>query len=217
MHTIVYIYDILLILIILIGVFHYKVLTIPFKILTIGMIATFIIAILSKISIIRYKTNAPILHLEAIIEFVFYALTYYYLFTTKIIKKIIIICIISFTIFSVINGIFLQPFRSEFPTNVNLPTLALLVVFSLLLFKQMLLYPLKIPILKQGIFWFNTAIFFYATTLFLNIGLSNLYTSNPALNTMVFYLWYFVLYIFNVLIGISLLRDSKEINKTDAL
>jgi hypothetical protein len=76
----------------------------------------------------------------------------------------------------------------------------------------MLLYPLKTPILKQGVFWYNTAIIFYSTTMFLNIGLSNAYRSNISLYIVVFYLWYAIVYIFAVLVGIALLTDNKQIS-----
>jgi hypothetical protein len=46
----------------------------------------------------------------------------------------------------------------------------LYALFSLLLFKEMLQYPLRINILKQSVFWYNTAILFYATTMFFMMG-----------------------------------------------
>ncbi len=181
------------------------------------MMATLLIAITSDIFITRYKENAPILHIEAITEFIFYAVTFYYLFTSRKIKKTILISIIIISVFAVINALFIQSFHTVFPTNVNLPTLALLVVFSLLLFKQMLLYPLETSLMKQGVFWFNTAIIFYSTTMFLNIGLSNVYLRNPSIDYLIFYFWYGILYIFTVLIGIALLTDTKKVNRTHAL
>jgi len=212
-----YIYEVLVLLVVAIGIIRFTMLNIPFKILVFSMLTTFIIAVLSHIFIVKYKNNAPVLHLEAITEFVFYALIYYYLFTNQLIKKIIVFTIIAASVFSVINALILQPFHTVFPTYVNLPTLGLLVVFSLLLFKQMLLYPLKTPITKQGVFWFNTAMIFYATTLFFNIGLSNLQIRNPSLDYLLYYFWYTILFIFTILIGIALLIDNKQIDKTHAL
>jgi hypothetical protein len=217
MTPIAYIYEILVVVIVTIGVFRYNSLNIPFKILVFSMIATLVIAILSNIFIVKYKSNAPVLHLEAITEFVFYALVYYYLFTSRRIKKIVVFTIIAASIFSVINALILQPFHTVFPTYVNLPTLGLLVVFSLLLFKQMLLYPLNTPILKQGVFWFNTAMIFYATTLFLNIGLSNVQIRNPSLDYLLYYFWYTILFIFTILIGVAFLIDNKQIDKAHAI
>lgn len=213
MHTITYSYNIILLLAVIIGVVRYKMLSTAFKILTGSMVVTLILAVLSNVFIAIYKTNAPILHLEAITEFVFYALVYYYLLSNSKIKKVIIASIVVFTVFSIINALFLQPYHKIFPTYINLPTLGLLVVFSLLLFKQMLLYPLITPILKQGVFWFNTAIIFYSTTMFLNIGLSNIITTYPSFDYLMFYFWFGILYIFTILIGIALLTDYKEINK----
>jgi hypothetical protein len=216
MNTLALLYDIILLVIVIIGAIRFKILTIPYKILTGSMLVTLILAISSNIFIFKYKNNAPILHLEAITEFIFYAFTYYYLFTNQRIKKTISILIIIITVFAVINALFLQPFNKVFPTYINVPSLALLVVFSLLLFKEMLLYPSKTPILKQSVFWFNTAIIFYSTTMFLTLGLSNIYTRYRSLDYIMFYFWFGILYIFTILIGIGLLTDNKEIHKTYA-
>jgi hypothetical protein len=209
--------EILMLIVVIIGITRYSMLNNPFKILVLAMIANLIIDILSDIFIAKYKSNAPVLHVEALTEFIFYALVYHYLFTNKNTKRAVIISLIVISIFSVINALFLQPFHTVFPTYVNLSTLGLLVIFSLLLFKQMLLSPLTTPLLKQGIFWFNTAIIFYGTTMFLNIGLSNVYIRNPSTDYLIFYFWYIILYIFTILIGIALLTDHKKITSTNAL
>jgi hypothetical protein len=209
--------QLLLLLVSVAGLLHYKKLNTPFKILVISMICSFGTAILSDIWIAKYKTNAPVLHIEAITQFVLYCAPFYYLFINPYLKKSVIIAIIALTIFSVINAILLQPLNKVFPTYVNLSTLAILAVFSLLLFKQMLLYPLKTPLLRQGVFWYNTAIIFYSTTMFLNIGLSNVYIRNPSIDYFVFYVWYSILYIFTILIAIAVISDSKETNKSYAL
>jgi hypothetical protein len=212
-----YFNDILILSAAVIGIIRYKMLSRPFKVLTISMIASLIIVVLSSIFVIKYKTNVPILHLEAIAQFIFYAVIYYYLFTDQRIINAVTIFIIFFSVFSIINALFLQPFHKVFPTYINLPTLGLLAVFSLLLFKQMLLFPLKTPILKQGVFWFNTAILFYSTTMFLAIGLSNIYSRYRYFDLLLTYFWYGILHIFAVLIGVALLTDNKEINKTYAI
>ncbi len=214
---ITYGYEFLLLIVSSTGIVFYKRLTLPFKVLSISIICSFIIAILSNILVAKHQTNAPVLHVESVSEFVFYALTYYYLFTNQKIKNVVIIFIIAVILFSIFNALFLQPFNKIFPTNVSLLTLGILVAFSLLLFKEMLLYPLITPILKQGVFWYNTAIVFYSTTMFLNIGLSNIYSKNQSIDYLVFYVWYLILYIFTILIAIALITDSKETYKTDAL
>jgi len=209
MSTIEFCYSASLLIVSAIGVIRYKVLSTPFKLLTWSTIAIFVKNIAAVIVNHKYKTNAPVLHIEALTEYIFYALIYYYLFTNPILKKWIIISIVVITVFAIFNALYLEPFKSVFPTNVNLPTLALLAILSLLLFRQMLFYPLKTPILKQGVFWYNTAIIFQATTTFMALGFSNIQV-NYGIDYLIFYFWYAILFIFTLLIGVAL---SIEKNK----
>ena len=199
-----------------IGIVRYQKLNYPFKILAWSVIILFILAILSRIFNFIYKTNAPILQIESIAQFIFYAAIYYYLFKNKKIKKTIIILIIIISVFFLINALFLQPFNKAFPTNVYIPTQILFAVFSLLLFKEMLMYPLKVNIIRQSIFWYNTAIFFYATTMFFNLGLSNYLAEHNDNDFFIFYFLYFIIYFFNILICISLLTENKKNALADA-
>src|SRR5258708_11203722 len=210
-------YCLLLLIVSVIGFIRYKKLTKPFKILTFSVIVTFLLAILSDFFSIRYKNNAPILHLECITGYFFYSITFYYLFKTKKLKKIIIISLVIITVFFFINALLLQPpFHKVFPSNVFLPTQALYALFSLLLFKEMLLYPLKINITKQSIFWYTTSILFYSTTMFFNFGISNYIAEHNLNDYYILYFWYFILYAFHILIGISLLTDYKKLITSDA-
>lgn len=79
----------------------------------------------------------------------------------------------------------------------------------------MLAYPLKVNIVKQGVFWYNTAILFYATTMFFNLGLTNYYSKHGG-DIYIYFFWYGVLCIFHILIGIALLTDDKKIISTYA-
>jgi hypothetical protein len=216
-------YELLLLVISGFGLIRYKYQTTPFKILTLSMIATFLFSILSRIWVFKYKNNIPILQLECIANYIFYSLTYYYLFKNKTIKNLIIISIVVITLFFFINATLLQHFLKVFPTNLYFPTQILFAVFSLLLFKEMLMYPLKINITKQSVFWFNTAMLFYATTMFFNLGLSN-YLGQRQISGklsdfsiyLISYFWYFMLGIFSILIGVSLLTYNKKITAADA-
>jgi hypothetical protein len=130
-----------------------------------------------------------------------------------VIKKTIVISIIIITIFFFINAVFFQAISKVFPTNIYFPTQILFAVFSLLLFKEMLMYPLKINIIQQSVFWYNTAILFYATTMFFNFGLSNYLVRRNLNDQFIYYFWYFILHVFYILISISLLTDKKKINE----
>ena len=197
----------------LIGIFglcKYKQLSSPFRVLTISVIVAFILAIFSLIFSVKYGHNAPIIQLECITEFIFFLLTFYHLFIKKGIKKFIVCCIIIGTLLFLLNTLFLQRFNESFPTFFYLISHLLFVVFSLFLFKQMLSYPLSINISKQSAFWFNTAILFYSTTMFLNLGLTNYYDDHNIVTYVIFYFWYVVLFIFYSLIGVSILLEKKK-------
>jgi hypothetical protein len=193
-----------------IGVVRYKKLTIPFRLLTFSVIFTLLISILSQITSTLFKSNIPTTHIESILECLFYFSIYYYLFKSEGLKKIIIILSIIFIAFFFVNAIFLQPFTSTFPSNIILPTNALYVLFSLLMFKQMLLYPLKVNIINQSIFWFNIAMLLFSTMMFLNLGLMNYYARHHHIGFIIIIFWFGNLYIFNILVGIALLIDNKE-------
>ena len=148
------------------GLARYRSLLLPFKILAWSAVAIFLAAVLNRIIIIKYRTNAPGLQLLSIEEYIFYSLVYYQLFKIQIIKRFITASITLVVIFFVINAVFLQPFAHKFPTNINATAQMINVALALFLFKEMLNYHIKIDIVKQSAFWFNTAMLFYATTFF---------------------------------------------------
>lgn len=198
-----------------IGIVRYKKLTIAFKVLAWSVPAVLLFNIVSKIFAVIYHSNVPVLHFEIITEFTFYALTYYYMFKEKRLRAIVRIVIIIIFVFSVLNAIWLQPLLKTFPTNVYLLTQGALTILSLMMFRQMLNYPLKVNIVKQGAFWYNTAILFYATTMFFNLGLSNYYSKHGG-DIYIYFFWYGVLCIFHIIIGIALSTDNKEVISTYA-
>jgi hypothetical protein len=212
-------YYLLILTVSAIGLIRFKKLTIPFKILALSVSFTLLLGIPLEFFIRKYKTNAPVLQIECLTDYLFYSLTYYYVFKNTVIKKFIIISIVIITPFFILNAIFLQPFSKVFPTNLYYPTQVLFAAFSLLLFNEMLMYPVKINIVKQSVFWFNTAMLFYATTMFFNLGLSN-YLGQHKLSHVfadfLGYFWYFMLAVFNIFIAISFLTYNKEIVTSDA-
>lgn len=200
-------YCLLLLFVSFIGLFRYRKLTKPFRVLAVSVFIVFIFNVASQILIARYHNNAPSLQVETITEFVIYAYIYYLLLKSALIKKLLGIVIFIAVLFAIFNAAYLQPFLKVFPTNIYLPSQIFLAILSLLLFNQMLLYPTKINITKQSGFWYNTATLFYATTMFLNLGLSN-YLVNYKMDYALYYFWYFSLYLFHILIGIALLYDD---------
>ena len=204
----------LLLVVLSIGMVRYQKLTVPFKLLAFSVAATFLLDSLAKIFGLLYKTNAPILHLECLVLFLCYASIYYHLFQNRAVKKIIFIAAIVVTVFAILNALFLQPFHKVFPSYLYLLTNTLMVIFSLLLFKQMLLYPLKIKITSQSVFWYNTSMLFFSTTMFLNLGFINYYAKLKLGDDIIYYFWYGNYYILSILIGIALLIDKQDKSET---
>jgi hypothetical protein len=200
----------LLLVVLSIGMVRFKKLTIPFKILAFSVAATFLLDSLAKIFGLLYRTNAPILHLECLVLFIFYSLIYYHLFQSGIVKKMVFFAAMAVIVFAIINALFLQPFHSVFPSYLYLLTNSMMVILSLLLFKQMLLYPLKINITSQSVFWYNTSILFFSSTMFLNLGFINYYAKLKLGDDIIYYFWYGNYYILSILTGVALLLDNKE-------
>jgi hypothetical protein len=205
------IYYSLLSIIIVTGIVRYKRLTIPYKILLLYIGVTLILEILSLICRYRYKNNLPVEHVASYSEFLLNSLVFYHLFRSKQTKKIIMVCIAAITVFFIFNSLKLQPYMSSFPSNSTIVSEIFYVILSLMIFKQMLQYPLQINITRQSIFWYNTAILFFSTTVFLNFALVNYYVKHH-LNPTILYNCGLVLNMtFYLLIGVSIMIDDKNI------
>ena len=205
------IYDLLVLIAFIIGLVRFKKLASPFKILTCSVGVTILLEILSLIFIKIYGTNALIYHLMSISAYIFYAVAYSLLFKDRRIKKAIMFFIPVIFSFFLVNILFLQqPSDKQFPTNIYLITNILYVIFSLLMFKQMLQQPSDSSITKQSIFWFNSALLFFSTTMFLNMGLLNYYASHKWPYDTIYYLWEGNFCLFNALICVSLLIDNQK-------
>jgi hypothetical protein len=199
----------------ILGIVRYQKLTMPFKILTISFLVSSAAYLVNIYVNYKFKTNAVLSHIDAISNYLFYATVYYLLFKNKYTKLFILISVGTVVIFFFVNGIMFQPFLKVFPSNLNLPTLILYVIFALLLYKQMLLYPTQVNIIKQSTFWYNTAMLFFASTMFINLQLANYYSEHKIMNVIV-YFWYIDNTIFDILLGIAILADKKELGKADA-
>jgi hypothetical protein len=204
-------YLIVLTIAFIIGMVRYKKLTIPFRILTWSLFSTILLETFARYLTIEFKNNALAYHLMSINGYIFYSLVYYSLFKNINLKKIILTSVLFVVLFFFINILFIQqPLHKEFPTNIYLVVNTLQVIWSLLLFKQMLQYSLNLNIVKQSIFWYNAAILFFSSTMSLSMELLNYYVKHNWGYDIVFYLWAGEFCLFNLLLGISLLLDHKE-------
>ena len=202
-------YYLLLAIIIVIGIVRYKKLTIPYKILILYVALNLAFEAISVFWANKYKNNMPIMHVASYSEFLLNTLAFYYLFKSHFTKRMIIIGIAVITLFFIINAVVLQPYTNRFPSNSLLISEIFYVVLSLMLFKQMLQYPVQINITRQSVFWYNTGVLFFSTTTFLNFGLINFYVKHHLQATLLYSCSFVLNMVFYLLIGISILLDNK--------
>ncbi len=182
----------------------------PFKLLVIWLIIDLALDSCNKLCIAVYKNNALLSHVESMLEYSAYAIIYYYLFVSPGIKKVVIYSIPVIVILSIIDGCLFQGFTKAFPTYMIMTEEILYVVFAILLFKQMLQYPVQVNIMKQSVFWFNTGMVFFSSTMFLNLSLMNYYSRFHKGNfSVILSFWYSIDVIFNILFIIAILNDNK--------
>lgn len=151
----------------------------------------------------------PHAHVWAVIEFGFFSLTYYYLITSPAIKRSIIYAIGGMVVLEIANVFFFEKL-TQFPSLILEASHIVYVIYSLLLFRQMLLSPAEQSLFKQSLFWFNINMLFYATTMFLNFALLSYFIENKLDLLPLVYFSYVVNFIFYIVIGISLLMDNKK-------
>lgn len=151
----------------------------------------------------------PIAHLWAVIEFAFFSLVYYHLFTSRTAKKAVILLIASMVVLEILNLIYFEKI-TQFPSVILEASHIAYVIYALLLFRQMLLYPAQQSLFKQSLFWFNMNMLFYATTMFLYFALLNYVVDNKFDTTPLVYFGIVENYLFYALIGLSLLIDNKD-------
>lgn len=169
-----YIYFVVLLLNIILGLYFFKKLILPYKQLTVLIIITYILEIFSilynkEISInllgLTDQTNSPIYHLLQPIQILYIGFIYSLLFKKlKHLSRIYLPITYVLTVITIIISFTIQPL-DNFPSFGSMIQSLFFVFSALLLFYRMIHIPCETPILKQAAFWFNSGnLFFYAVT-----------------------------------------------------
>lgn len=211
MEWIYYVYLALLFLVAIAGFARYKKLNKQFRILAILILCTLISESIKKVYGKIYQNSMPVAHVWAIIEYAFYAFIFYLFLNSDRIKKVVIISIAGMLVLEIINLVFFEKI-TQFPSLILEVSHIIYVIYSLLLFRQMLLFPAERSLFKQSLFWFNIDVLFYATTMFLNFALLSYFIENKLDGMPLAYFSIVVNFIFYIVIGISLLIDNKKAN-----
>lgn len=211
MDLIYIVYLTILLLVTIAGFMRYKKLSKGFKTLAVLILCTLISESIKKVYGKIYHNNMPVAHIWAVIEYAFFSLTYFYLLTNRWVKKAIIASIVAMFILEVVNVLFFEKL-TQFPSLILEASHIVYVVYSLLLFRQMLLVPAEQSLFKQSLFWFNINVLFYATTMFLDFALLSYFIQNKLDALPLAYFALVVNFIFYIVIGISILMDNKKEN-----
>lgn len=204
-----YIYLIILLLIVIAGIIRYKELTKAFKVLTILIIATLISESVKRIFGKIYHNSMPVAHLWAVLEYAGISIIYYHLLKSLLFKRMIIISLFVIPVLEIIIVICFQGLL-QFPSVILNISQFIYVLYSLVLFRQMLLHPSEQPLFKQSIFWFNLNMLFFGTTMFLNFALTSYFIRNNLDADPLFYFSIVVNFIFYIVIGIVILIDNRK-------
>ncbi len=202
-------YLVLLLLVTIAGLLRYKKLTKAFQVLTILILCTLISEGIKRVYGKIHHNTMPQAHVWAIMEFILFSLTYFYLLTNALLKRIVLILMFAMVALEIVNILFFEKL-SQFPSLILEASHIIYVVFALLLFRQMLLFPSEQSLFKQSVFWYNINVLFYATTMFLNFALLSYFIQNKLDVIPLAYFGIVVNFIFYIIIGISLLIDDKK-------
>lgn len=133
----------------------------PFKLLSILIVCTLLSELTAKyVAFVLYKSNSIVYHFFVPVEFFIYVLIYKQFFSETKWNRVLWICFAVLVLAEILNTIFLQPFKVT-STNILLLESLLLVFFSLSLFIKIRETAEYEDLLKEGVFWFNSAVLFY--------------------------------------------------------
>ena len=176
-------YLVILLTVVTYGLFNFKKLSLPFKLLNLLILFTLLIESMTWSGI--YPIENPLILYHILLPFTMFML--YIIFSNLSItkRKIDFIITIVFILSSIINSVWYQ--TESFPSHGLTLLCNLGIWLSLNTFKDLLLLPTKIDITKHAIFWLSIfTLFFYSITFF-TFTFFNLYIEYSGLQDLSFY------------------------------
>jgi hypothetical protein len=197
-------YLLLLVVVFVIGVLQYKKRPAPFQALTLLVGVTVVSEILGRCMTYWTRNSSPVYHVYIILLYLFYAWIYRELSTSPAVKKAILISAPVFVALSFVNSLYYQSVK-QFPSNMLLIACVLIIFLSLLIYRQMLSFPIEESLFRQPVFWLNTGTLFFFTTTFLFWSFFNYFIRQKLNLTLLTDMIYLSNIIYYVVLGISLL------------
>lgn len=99
-------------------------------------------------------------HFSWHLKFLVHSLTYYQLLSSVKLKKVIVVLIVAYSIFSVFDTLFLEPF-SYYPSNISFVCTGVFIVHVFLLYYQIYTENKIRYLERNAYFWLNSGVLFY--------------------------------------------------------
>ncbi len=199
---------------ILISIYSYKKNSKVFKLL-IKLIAITFFTEMTAILIVKYlPTNSYVFQIFTPLEYYFYTKIFSAFIKAEKLKKLISLSFYIFLIISLLNIIFLQPLSTS-NTNTIILECYLIVVMSLLLFIDIRNNLEYHNILKEEVFWFNSAVFIFYSINIIIWGLRSLKVYNLKNPPEIVYnqlLWFLCIILYSVF-TISIVKNAKKLTQ----
>ena len=176
----------------------------PFKVLTIFAGITIVSECISRWLSFTYGNSSPVYHVYIIPLYLFYAWIYLELLSSPVIRRAIAVSVPVFVLLSIFNTLYFQPIR-QFPSNMLLIACALIIILSLMMYRQMWNFPIEMNLFRQPVFWLNTGILFFFTTTFLFWSFFNYFIRQKLNLGLLSDMIYVSNIVYYMLLGISLL------------
>lgn len=199
----------LLILVCIVGVLRLHRLGSAFKMLLLMIAVTLISEIIGRWLSYRLRSSIPVYHFYVLISFWMYSFVYQKLLHRLRQRYTVLFISILFSLFSVLNTLVFQKIM-EFPSNSILASSMLLVVYSVMLFRQMLDELPGRQVVREGYFWMNTAVLFFFSIQTFDWGLYNYLLKRGIDLTPIVNFGFVASLIFYSLLGFSLVLDGRR-------
>jgi hypothetical protein len=150
------IYRIFILAALVIGLIYYQKSNLPFRILTLYLGYTFLSECLSLYFRNSLHNNSLVQKIFLLVEIASVGLIYYLLFEIKLYKIVTQFITVCFFLFSLIF-IFLYP-EPILPSYLVAAEALFFIFFSLLFYRQLLVFPKEKDLLVSGAFWLNSSL-----------------------------------------------------------
>lgn len=192
-----------------IGVRRYRVLTLPFRILVVIIIFTFISEAVSLCLAINYGLSFPVYHFYVIVSFAMYSIIYQFLLEGSKVRFAIRFITIPLILFCITNSFLFQGIKT-FPSINIVVSSVFLVTYALLYFRQLLDQRVDGAIVGESYFLFNIAILAFFSSQIFNWGIYNYLLKSRINPDAIVIFGYVMSVLFYTLLGFTILMDNKS-------